>query len=220
MKRWIKRIVILVIGLGITAILLNIGVVLSQSPKITTIDTARTFDADCILVLGAGVRGTSPSPMLLDRLNQGIALYEAGASDRLLMSGDHGQVDYDEVNVMKRVAIDAGIPSSQIFMDHAGFSTYESLIRARDVFDVQRVIIVSQKEHLYRALMIADMLGLEAIGVAAEDISYGGQWARDLRESIARIKDLVLTPFEPQPTYLGPIIPISGDGDQTNDSGN
>jgi vancomycin permeability regulator SanA len=220
MKRWIKRIVIVVVGLMLTAILLNVGVVLSQRSKITSIDTATTFEADCILVLGAGVRGSSPSPMLLDRLNQGIALFEAGASDRLLMSGDHGQTDYDEVNVMKRIAIEAGIPSSQIFMDHAGFSTYESLIRARDVFDVQRVIIVSQKEHLYRALMIADMLGLEAIGVAAEEIPYGGQWARDLRESVARIKDLVLTPFEPRPTYLGPVIPISGDGDLTNDSGN
>jgi SanA protein len=104
--------------------------------------------------------------MLLDRLNQGIALYEAEVSDRLLMSGDHGQTDYDEVNVMKRIAVEAGIPSSHVFMDHAGFSTYESLIRARDVFGVKRLIIVSQKEHLYRALMIADELG------------SGGHWGR------------------------------------------
>lgn len=220
MIKWIKRLVWFGAGLLAVGIAMNAFVVISQSPDITSIETAESFDADCILVLGAGVRGTSPSPMLLDRLNQGIALYEAGVSDRLLMSGDHGQADYDEVNVMKRIAVEAGIPSSHVFMDHAGFSTYESLIRARDVFGVKRVIIVSQKEHLYRALMIADTLGLEAIGVAAEVIPYGGQWARDLRESVARIKDLVLTPFEPQPTYFGPLIPISGDGDQTNDSGN
>lgn len=220
MKKWLKRIV----GVGVVAFLLGVGmnayVVLSQTNDLKSIEEAKAFDADCILVLGAGVRGTSPSPMLLDRLNQGIALYEAEVSDRLLMSGDHGQIDYDEVNVMKRIAVEAGIPSSHVFMDHAGFSTYESLIRARDVFGVKRLIIVSQKEHLYRALMIADELGLVAIGVAAEEIPYGGQWARDVRESIARIKDLILTPFEPQPTYLGPVIAISGDGDQTNDSGN
>lgn len=220
MTVWIKRSlwvvgIALVLGFG-----MNGYVVLSQSGDLKTIDEVVDYDADCILVLGAGVRGSTPSPMLLDRLNQGIALYEAGASDRLLMSGDHGQDDYDEVNVMKRIAVEAGIPSAQVFMDHAGFSTYESLIRARDVFEVRRVIIVSQKEHLYRALMIAKTLGLEAVGVAAEEIPYGGQWARDLRESVARIKDLVLTPFEPQPTYLGPRIPISGDGDQTNDLGN
>lgn len=220
MTVWIKRSlwvvgIALVLGLG-----MNGYVVLSQSGDLKTIDEVIGYDADCILVLGAGVRGSTPSPMLMDRLNQGIALYEAGASDRLLMSGDHGQDDYDEVNVMKRIAVEAGVPSAQVFMDHAGFSTYESLIRARDVFEVRRVIIVSQKEHLYRALMIAKTLGLEAVGVAAEEIPYGGQWARDIRESVARIKDLVLTPFEPRPTYLGPRIPISGDGDQTNDLGN
>jgi vancomycin permeability regulator SanA len=220
MKTWIKRILL---GGGIAflmGVMMNAYVVISQTNDLKSIEEAKTFGAECILVLGAGVRGTSPSPMLLDRLNQGITLYESKASDRLLMSGDHGQSDYDEVNVMKRIAVEAGIPSSHVFMDHAGFSTYESLIRARDVFGVKRLIIVSQKEHLYRALMIADELGLVAIGVAAEEIPYGGQWARDVRESIARIKDLVLTPFEPQPTYLGPLIPISGDGDQTNDSGN
>ncbi len=220
MKKWLKRIIVSVGVAFLVGVGMNAHVVISQTNDLKSIEEAKTFDADCILVLGAGVRGTSPSPMLLDRLNQGVALYAAGVSDRLLMSGDHGQTDYDEVNVMKRIAVEAGIPSSHVFMDHAGFSTYESLIRARDVFGVKRLIIVSQKEHLYRALMIADGLGLVAIGVAAEAIPYGGQWARDVRESVARIKDLVLTPFEPQPTYLGPVIDIRGDGDQTNDSGN
>lgn len=217
MKKWLIRLFLVGIVVIGCALSINGYVVISQSSKIKTLDQALAFDADCILVLGAGVWGEAPSPMLRDRLNQGIALYEAQASDRLLMSGDHGQADYDEVNVMKQVAVDAGIPSSHVFMDHAGFSTYESLIRARDVFEVQRVIIVSQKEHLYRALMIAQSLGLQAIGVAAEDIPYGGQWARTVRETLARVKDFLMVPFEPQPTYLGPRIPISGDGDQTND---
>lgn len=106
--------------------------------------------------------------MLEDRLKQGIKLYELGASDRLLMSGDHGRKEYDEVNVMKKFAIDAGVPSEHIFMDHAGFSTYESLYRARDIFQADRIIIVTQKYHLYRAMYIAEKLGLEAYGVASD----------------------------------------------------
>mgnify|MGYP003585703410 CR=1 FL=1 len=217
MMKWLKRIALALVAGMVIALSINAYVVFSQSNDLKTVDEAQAFDADCILVLGAGVRGSEPSLMLRDRLNQGIALYNAGVSDRLLMSGDHGQADYDEVNVMKQFAIDAGIPSSTIFMDHAGFSTYESLIRARDVFEVQKVVIVSQKDHLYRALMIAESLGLEAIGVAAEDIPYGGQLARTLRETLARIKDFIMVPFEPKPTFGGPVISIHGDGDLTND---
>jgi vancomycin permeability regulator SanA len=217
MMKWLKRIALALVAGMVIALSINAYVVFSQSNNLKTVDEAQAFDADCILVLGAGVRGSQPSPMLRDRLNQGIALYNAGVSDRLLMSGDHGQADYDEVNVMKQFAIDAGVLSSHIFMDHAGFSTYESLIRARDVFDVQTVVIVSQKDHLYRALMIAEGLGLEAIGVAAEDIAYSGQLARTVRETLARIKDFVMVPFEPKPTFGGQVISIHGDGDLTND---
>ena len=78
------------------------------------------------------------------------------------MSGDHGQIEYDEVNTMKQVAIDAGVPSNDIFMDHAGFSTYESIYRAKEIFEADKLIIVSQEYHLYRALYIAKQLGIES----------------------------------------------------------
>ena len=81
-------------------------------------------DIDCILVLGAGVRGDSPSPMLSDRLDEGINLYKHGISNKIIMSGDHGRTGYDEVNIMKQYAINEGVPSEDVFMDHAGFSTY------------------------------------------------------------------------------------------------
>jgi vancomycin permeability regulator SanA len=95
-------------------------VVASAQPYVLTPEQAQGMNADCILVLGAGVwSGDRPSPMLQDRLDCGIALYENGASERLLMSGDHGRKNYDEVNVMKAYAIDRGVPSSSVFMDHA-----------------------------------------------------------------------------------------------------
>ena len=133
------------------------------------------------------------------------------------MSGDHGQKDYNEVKAMKQKAMDAGISSEDVFMDHAGFSTYESIYRARDVFLAERVLIVTQEYHLYRALYVARSLGLEAEGVAADLRPYRGQRYYDLREVLARCKDFAMCIFKPLPTYLGEAIPVSGSGDQTND---
>jgi SanA protein len=155
--------------------------------------------------------------MLEDRLITGTALYEKGLSNRLLMSGDHGKDDYDEVNVMKKFAIDRGIPSSHVFMDHAGFSTYDSLYRARDIFLVKKAVIVTQEYHLYRALYVAKGLGIDAIGVSSDLRPYAGQEYRDLREILARVKDFIYVILQPQPTFLGETIPVQGDGDATND---
>ena len=158
-----------------------------------------------------------PAAWLQDRLNVGISLYQAGAAPKLLMSGDHGSDDYDEVNVMKNFAMDKGIPDEDIFMDHAGFSTYETLYRAKEVFEADKVIIVTQKYHLYRALYIAEKLGIEAYGVPADQEDYAGQLKRDAREILARIKDFATCIIKPEPTYLGDKIPVSGSGSLTND---
>ena len=190
----------------------------SVSDRILTPEEAASLDADCILVLGAGLRkDNSPSPILRERIDRGVKLYYLGAAPKLLMSGDHGRVGYNEVGVMKSLAIQADIPSHDVFMDHAGFSTYESLYRARDVFCAKRVIIVSQKYHLYRALYIADQLGLEAYGVGADVQRFYGQTTREMRESLARVKDFLYCAVKPLPTYLGETIPVSGNGDLTND---
>ena len=133
------------------------------------------------------------------------------------MSGDHGQKEYDEVNTMKQVAVDAGIPSNDIFMDHAGFSTYETLYRAKKIFEADKIIVVTQKYHLYRTMYIAEKLGIEAYGVNADYHTYWGQSNRDAREILARCKDFIKTIFKPEPKYLGDAIPVSGDGDITND---
>ncbi len=180
-------------------------------------DAAVLSDVDCILVLGCYVHENGePSAMLTDRLKRGVALYDADAAPKLLMSGDHGQADYDEVNAMKQYALDAGVPSADIFMDHAGFSTYESIYRTRDIFQAKKIIIVSQKYHLHRALHIARSLGLEAYGVAADYRTYSGQTYRDLREILARNKDFLTSLYKPNPTHLGDAIPIFGDGNLTN----
>lgn len=175
-------------------------------------------DVDCILVLGCLVKNNgNPSDMLRDRLTRGVDLYHAGAAPKLLMSGDHGRENYDEVDAMKQFAVNSGIPSENVFMDHAGFSTYESIYRAKEIFQAQKIIIITQEYHLYRALYIANAFGLEAYGVASNYRSYSGQASRDLREILARVKDFFTCIIKPDPTYLGEAIPISGNGNLTND---
>lgn len=220
--KWLKRGFFALFCLGVLGALAVFG--LSSylkshtAEKIITAEAAAEMDADCILVLGCGVRedGT-PSLMLRDRLETGIALYEGKAAPKLLMSGDHGRKEYDEVNLMKAYAMERNIPSADIFMDHAGFSTYDSLYRARDIFCVEKVIIVTQSYHLPRALYVAERLGLEAWGVPALEVEYYGQSYRELREMLARAKDFYTAWLQPQPKYLGEKIPISGNGDLTND---
>lgn len=184
---------------------------------ITAEEAADLSDVDCVIVLGCGVKedGT-PSAMLSDRVSTGIALYEAGVSDRLLMSGDHSRVDYDEVNVMKRLATEAGIDPEVVFCDHAGFSTYESIYRVRDIFGAKKIVIVSQEYHLYRAIYIAEKLGLDAYGVSADLRPYAGQKMRDIREAAARFKDFFFALLQPEPTYLGEKIPLDGSASATD----
>lgn len=221
-RKWLRRILIGVLALGLCCLGLVLGIngyVRQQASGylLTQEEAAALEDVDCILVLGCGVRPDgSPSLMLQDRLNAGLALYEAGAAPKLLMSGDHSRTDYDEVNAMKNYAMAAGVPSQDVFMDHAGFSTYESMYRARDVFCAQKVLIVSQNYHLYRAVYDARALGLDAYGTAAENIRYAGQFMRDLREALARCKDFFYCLAKPEPTFLGEAIPVSGNGDLSN----
>ena len=217
----IGLVAVMILGILGLALLLGINSWVKSSVKdyiLTEEQAAQLTDMDCILVLGCkvGTDGTL-SHMLEDRLRQGVALYELGAAPKLLMSGDHGTPEYDEVDAMKRYAVDAGIASQDVFMDHAGFSTYESVYRAKEVFEVQRVIIVTQEYHLYRALMVAREMGLEAYGVAVNYRTYVGQTSRDIREILARVKDFGMTIFWPEPTYLGEVIPISGNGELTHD---
>ena len=218
-KRLLLIVLLTVLIAGaILAVLINEYVKSTVMDKIISSDEACKLKADCILVLGAGVRvDGSPSPMLEDRLIEGINLYNQGASDRLLVSGDHGRKEYDEVNTMKQYAIERGISSEHVFMDHAGFSTYESLYRARNIFQAEKIIIVTQKYHLYRALFIAEALGIDAYGVSSDPRLYAGQDMREMREVAARVKDFFMALVKPYPSYLGDAIPVSGNGDLTND---
>ena len=222
-KKLFKILIIIFICLFLVGIL-SVSVInghvksVGKARLLTVEKAAELQDVDCIIVLGCQVREDgSLSHMLRDRLIRGVELYDSGAAPKLLMSGDHGRDNYNEVAAMKQYALDNGVPSENVFMDHAGFSTYETVYRAKEIFKADKVIIVTQEYHLYRALYIAKQLGLEAYGVSSDLNTYAGQSYRDFREVLARCKDFGMCIFKPEPTYLGNAIPVSGNGNLTND---
>lgn len=222
LQKLIKKLFLICICIGVVGLLalfgINAYVKGTVKGRIVESNSMPDIEADCILVLGCQVKdGGQPSHMLRDRLQRGVEVYELGIAEKLLMSGDHGRTDYNEVQAMKQYALDEEIESSDVFMDHAGFSTYESIYRAKEVFGVKKMVIITQEYHLYRALYIAERLGVEAYGVASDYHTYAGQSMRDLREILARAKDFVTTILKPEPTYLGNAIDIHGNGDATND---
>ena len=220
MKRKYKVLIFVIAGIalliGIAAVSLSVYMVKATEKNIFTADTFKNDEkADCILILGAGVKDGKPKPMLRDRLLTGIELYKSGAAKKIIMSGDHGRADYDEVNVMRAFALEQGVRAEDIFLDHAGFSTYDSVYRAKNIFGAENIIIVSQKYHLYRALYISEKLDVKAAGVSANLNTYGGQLKRDIREIIARDKDFFKCIVKPEAEIMGDKIPLDGDGSIT-----
>lgn len=203
---------------GLLILFINLLVVITTNKKIISeVDATKLDNIDCILILGAAIKDHYPSPMLEDRLLQGISLYEQQASPKILVSGDHMNTDYDEVNVMKDYLVGHKIPSQDVFMDHAGISTYDSIYRAKYIFQAKKIIIVTQKYHLYRALYIANSLGIDAYGVPSNQRTYTNQEKREVREIIARCKDFFKSMLKISSTYLGEEISLTGNGDLTND---
>lgn len=211
--------IILATAGGLLLLFANLSVYLSSKDRILTEKEATKLeDVDCILVLGAGVKKDgSPTHMLEDRILEGVSLYKLGASDVMIMSGDHGTEYYDEVNCMKNYAIEQGVASEDIFMDHAGFCTYDSMYRAAHIFGIKRMIIVTQDYHMYRAIYDARKLGIDAYGVVSNPREYQGQTYRDIREILARFKDYFLCIKKNEAQIMGETISIEENGDITND---
>ncbi len=175
-------------------------------------------DCDCIIVLGCGVYDDkTPTPFLKDRLETAVTLYFDGYAPKLLMSGDHGQDNYNEVGVMRDYALSRGVPSEDIFMDHAGFSTYETMIRAKEIFGIKKAVVVTQSYHLARSVYNCRAFGIDCRGVRAINSGYVVKPNNYVRESIARAKDLIWCIIKPAPTYGGDKIDIHGSGEVTVD---
>ena len=224
----LKRALILIIAAGLLVLGASAYVTQSVSGEIAGTDsgegvsaevlkTCKSIDPQCILVLGCAVWvDNQPSPMLRDRLDTAIALYKAGAAPKLLLSGDNSIAEYSEPECMLQYTLAQGVPPEDIFLDYAGFSTYESVYRSHAVFRADRLIVVTQKYHLFRALKACNALCIDALGVASNQQKYAGRQYREAREVLARCKDLVKGWIKAKPTYLGDEIPVDGDGTVTH----
>lgn len=164
------------------------------------------------LVLGASVARGQPSPILEERAHAAVQLYNERRVGKVLVTGDSGSLSHDEVTPVRKYLIDAGIPAADIFLDHAGFDTYSSMYRARDVFGASSVTVVTQDFHLPRAVFIARMLGLEAYGLHARGGGSRDDYVREVPASLKALYDLA---SQRQPKYLGEAIPLTGDGSKT-----
>ncbi|MDP3837139.1 MAG: ElyC/SanA/YdcF family protein [bacterium] len=168
------------------------------------------------LVLGAGVKDTV-SPVYADRLETAAELYQKGLVEKIIVSGDHGKAYYDEVNAGKDYMLAKNIPAEDIFLDHAGFRTYDSIYRARDIFGVDNFLIVTQDFHLPRALYIANRLNVTAWGCRADKRYYLNSSYMQRREYLASIKAWLDVNIKVRPRFLGEQIDITGDGRVTWD---
>jgi SanA protein len=197
---------------------INFYMIIASRTKVAR-STAQAPNAQVAIVLGARVFENGVlSDVVADRVDTAIELYRLGKVKKLLLTGDHGQTTYDEVNAMRRYVLSNGIPSQDIFLDHAGFSTFDSMYRARDVFKVKDALVVTQRFHLARSVYTANSLGVNATGIPADRHIYAKAMIFDIREALARIKafsQIHITRAKPK--FLGPKIPITGDGRKTND---
>jgi len=222
MKKSIKTIFTVFFISCVLAILvtlaINVGMILAAGKYVYN-DMDTLPPRTVILILGSQTRGTRLSRVLQDRVDAGIGLMEGGKGKKLLLSGDHGQRYYDEVNAMRLYVLSnaPAIQEEDIFMDHAGFNTWDSMYRARDVFEVKDLVIVTQEFHISRAVCIARSLGLDAVGYGINQENFRGRSLRNwrLREYMARVKAFYSIVVKPKPRYLGDKIPITGDGRAT-----
>lgn len=216
-KMMVTFICIVVIVLCGALVIIN-NVQAKGEKRIVTKDTLPE-KVDAIIVLGAGVRedGT-PSDILTDRLSTSLDILNMGVEGKLLLSGDHGRKGYNEVGTMKDYILkNSNIKEKDIFLDHAGFSTYDSIYRAKDIFKVESAIIVTNEYHLPRALYLAEKLGIDAYGYTSDKREYYYMDAYKKREKIAQLKDfLFVNVLKPEPKFLGDSIPVNtSDGRDT-----
>lgn len=217
-RRRLKRLLqlaLIVLGIALLAFA-GVNLVVWWPARTGIVEPSEARPAQAALVLGAGVWPDGrPTPVLKDRLDTGLDLYRSGKVGKILCTGDHGQDDYDEVNAMRRYLEEHGVPPEDIFMDHAGFDTYDSMYRARQVFEVQSAVVVTQEFHLPRALYLARSMGIRAEGVSATRQPYLDDGWYSVRELAARVKAFAEVAARREPRYLGPAIPIEGDGRAT-----
>ena len=186
---------VVILSVILAVFILSLSIKAKSSPRLISDEIAVELDdIDHIIILGAGLKKDgSPSDMLADRLTVGAELLKSFPNAKIILTGDDNGEDYNEVASMKKFLMSMGIDENNLIEDGRGYSTYESIYRAANVYGADKVIIVTQEYHLYRALYISERMGLDAVGVSADTRKYLGQGFRNAREHLARVKDFFMT---------------------------
>lgn len=209
--RYAQYAIILVLLAAAIALYIPVGMRYAMQPYLYA-SVASVPESEVAIVLGASVYRGKPSPVLERRAAKAVELYQAHKVSKILVTGDNGALSHDEVTPVRKYLLEAGIPAGDIFLDHAGFDTYSSMYRARDVFRASSATIVTQDFHLPRSVYIARHLGVEAYGIAAEGDGSEKDYVREIPASGKAVLDLIAHRV---PKYLGEQIPLSGDGSRT-----
>ncbi|MBT8320226.1 MAG: YdcF family protein [Eudoraea sp.] len=210
MRKKIRVAVLLLIALPLLVILMA-NIIIDQATKSKTYDTIADIPDNKVgLVLGTARRLVEGglNPYYTHRIQATVALYQAGKIEYVLVSGDNGSIYYNEPTTIKKDLVDKGIPEDRIFLDYAGFRTLDSMVRAKVIFGLDSVTVISQEFHNKRAIYLARKKGLTAIGFNAEDVSGNPGLKVHLREYLARVKVFVDLILNTQPRYYGKRIEI------------
>lgn len=210
MKRFFVFVIIIFLIIIVSIFVINLTIFVESKSYIYN-KISEAPDAETAIIPGAAVLSNgSLSPILKDRVDTAIQLYKLKKVSKIIVSGDNSTVSYNEVNPVRIYLLDRGVLDQDIFLDHAGFNTYSTMYRARDIFKVSSALIVSQSFHLPRAVFIARELGIDAYGINAD---AGHILFRNyIREVFADEKAVLDLVFSTKPKYLGTEIPITGDG--------
>ncbi|OXA92105.1 SanA/YdcF family protein [Flavobacterium hercynium] len=172
---------------------------------------------DVGIIFGAGIKGNEPGKYLKDRLDAGILLYKSHRINKILLSGDNGRDEYDELTVMKNYCARNGVDTTKIFIDYAGFDTYSTMYRAKHIFNIKRATLITQEYHLNRALYIGQELGIKSVGYSANKGEYPGYKYVRFREVLSTFKSFLDVFRNREPRFLGNKININGESNYSKE---
>lgn len=202
---------LILFGVGLVLILLANAIVLLHARPYIVSNIEELSKAQAVIILGAAVyKDGKLSPVLKERVDTAVAVYKNGLVEKILMSGDNSSENYNEVSPVHQYILDSGVPIEDIFLDYAGFDSYDTMYRAKSIYGIESAVVVTQTFHLSRSLFIANNLGIESEGIHPP--ADRSNWYNYLREMLSVVKAVYDVSFKSDPTYLGEEIPITGDG--------
>lgn len=216
MKKYFKIALYLAI-IGLIAIV-SVNYYVKSSTKKNIYYSIKKFPKNDVgIIFGAGINGDQPSKYLKDRLDAGIMLWKAKRINKILLSGDNGRQEYDELTVMKNYCFNHGVDTTKIFIDYAGFDTYSTMYRAKHIFKIKKATLISQEYHLNRAIYIGQKLGIKSAGYSANKGEYLGYNYVCFREYGSIFKSFFDVLRNREPRFLGGEISINGESNYSKD---